>query len=280
MGCNRRNSSRMALNLTVKLHPVVLLQIIDSYERRNLDAQRVIGTLLGTSYKNGVEVTNCFCVPHNESEEEVAVELDFAKDMFDLHRKVNPQETIVGWWATGTGVTSHSALIHEYYSRESTNPVRITVDTTLQDSRMGIKAYVSVPMGINGKTMGCMFAPVPVEITCYEPETVGLNASQKTKTSVKRQAGVASDLTQIVEASQQMETILGYVDKVLSGASTPDNAFGRSLLDMVHSVPKMTTGEFEEMLNSNRKDLLMVLYLSQLTKTQLLLNEKLTLLTI
>ena len=99
-----------------------------------------------------------------------------------------------------------------------------------------------------------------------------------------------------------LDTILGYVDKVLSGASTPDNAFGRSLLDMVHSVPKMTTGEFEEMLNSNRKvnktligimviseiinfkiyfqDLLMVLYLSQLTKTQLLLNEKLTLLTI
>ena len=62
--------------------------------------------------------------------------------MFDLHRKVNPQESIVGWWATGTGVTSHSALIHEYYSRESNNPVHITVDTTLQDSRMGIKAYV------------------------------------------------------------------------------------------------------------------------------------------
>lgn len=37
----------MALNLTVKLHPVVLFQIIDSYERRNPDAQRVIGTLLG-----------------------------------------------------------------------------------------------------------------------------------------------------------------------------------------------------------------------------------------
>ena len=98
--------------------------------------------ITGTSDKNGVEVTNCFCVPHNESEEEVAVELDFAKDMYDLHRKVNPQESIVGWWATGTGVTSHSALIHEYYSRESTNPVHITVDTTLQDSRMGIKAYV------------------------------------------------------------------------------------------------------------------------------------------
>lgn len=84
-----------------------------------------------------------------------------------------------------------------------------------------------------------------------------MNACQKTKTSVKRQAGIASDLTQIVEASQQMEnmldTILAYVDDVMSGAKTADNAFGRSLLDMVHSVPKMTPEEFEEMLNSNRK---------------------------
>lgn len=84
-----------------------------------------------------------------------------------------------------------------------------------------------------------------------------VDACQKTKTSVKRQAGIASDLTQIVEASQEMEnmldTILTYVDEVISGAKTADNAFGRSLLDMVHSVPKMTPEEFEEMLNSNRK---------------------------
>lgn len=37
----------MALNLTVKVHPVVKFQIVDAYERRNADAHRVIGTLLG-----------------------------------------------------------------------------------------------------------------------------------------------------------------------------------------------------------------------------------------
>jgi hypothetical protein len=35
------------LNLTVRVHPVVLFQIVDAYERRNADSQRVIGTLLG-----------------------------------------------------------------------------------------------------------------------------------------------------------------------------------------------------------------------------------------
>lgn len=37
----------MALNLIVKVHPVVLFQIVDAYERRNADSHRVIGTLLG-----------------------------------------------------------------------------------------------------------------------------------------------------------------------------------------------------------------------------------------
>lgn len=39
--------SQSALNLTVQVHPVVLFQIVDAFERRNADSQRVIGTLLG-----------------------------------------------------------------------------------------------------------------------------------------------------------------------------------------------------------------------------------------
>lgn len=50
-----------------------------------------------------------------------------------------------------------------------------------------------------------------------------------------------------------LDVILTYVDDVISGNKSADNAFGRSLLDMIHSVPKMTPEEFEEMLNSNRK---------------------------
>ena len=47
----------------------------------------------------------------------------------------------VSRYATGSDVTEHSLLIHEYYSREATNPVHVTVDTTLKGSRMGIRAY-------------------------------------------------------------------------------------------------------------------------------------------
>ena len=37
----------LLVGLTCNVHPVVLMMIIDSYERRNEDNRRVIGTLLG-----------------------------------------------------------------------------------------------------------------------------------------------------------------------------------------------------------------------------------------
>lgn len=49
----------MALNLVVKVHPVILFQIVDAYERRNADSHRVIGTLLG-EYNNIKEINNMF----------------------------------------------------------------------------------------------------------------------------------------------------------------------------------------------------------------------------
>ncbi len=69
--------------------------------------------------KQCVEVTNCFCVPHKEYDERVEADLQYAQDMFELNKKVAPGEQLVGWFATGQDITSHSALIHDYYARET-----------------------------------------------------------------------------------------------------------------------------------------------------------------
>jgi len=268
----------MAINLVAKVHPVVLFSIVDSYERRNEGANRVIGTLLGINDKGTVEITNCFCVPHTESEDEVAVDLDFAKNMYELHKKVNVGEVIVGWYATGHDITEQSVLIHEYYTREASQAVHLTVDTTLNDGRMGIKAYISTPMGVPGRTNGTMFTPLSVEIVNYEPEIVGVNLCQKGKHTPKRTIELARDLDVICGASKKLlemlETVTSYVDEVIASRIQPDNTVGRTLLDLINSIPQMDPIEFETMLNSNMKDLLMVMYLAQLTKTQLTLNEK------
>uniref|UniRef100_A0AC11CGM2 Eukaryotic translation initiation factor 3 subunit F n=1 Tax=Ovis aries TaxID=9940 RepID=A0AC11CGM2_SHEEP len=263
----------------VRLHPVILASIVDSYERRNEGAARVIGTLLGTVDKHSVEVTNCFSVPHNESEDEVAVDMEFAKNMYELHKKVSPNELILGWYATGHDITEHSVLIHEYYSREAPNPIHLTVDTSLQNGRMSIKAYVSTLMGVPGRTMGVMFTPLTVKYTYYDTERIGVDLIMKTCFSPNRVIGLSSDLQQVGGASARIQdalsTVLQYAEDVLSGKVSADNTVGRFLMSLVNQVPKIVPEDFETMLNSNINDLLMVTYLANLTQSQIALNEKL-----
>ena len=192
---------------------------------------------------------------------------------------------IQGWWATGHEVTNHSSVIHEYYARECNNPIHLTLDTSLQGGRMGLKAYVCVSLGVPGGKTGCMFTPIKVETTCYSPEVVALQLSQKTITQRPRQVETVQpmlDLAQVAEASSKLlgllDQVLQYVDDVLNEKQQPDNAVGRALLDLIHSVPNMSHDQFAQMFNSNVKDLLMVVTLSQLIKTQLQLNERLTML--
>lgn len=118
----------------------------------------------------------------------------------------------------------------------------------------------------------------------FDPQVVGLQLCEKTiaVTNPSRPKTVSPmlDLAQVSEASDKLLELLGqvltYVEDVLSSKQIPDNAVGRSLLDLIHSVPHMNNEQFAQMFNSNIKDLLMVVTLSQLIKTQLQLNEKLT----
>uniref|UniRef100_A0A8C4EMY2 Eukaryotic translation initiation factor 3 subunit F n=2 Tax=Dicentrarchus labrax TaxID=13489 RepID=A0A8C4EMY2_DICLA len=266
----------------VKIHPVVLASICDSYERRNEGASRVIGTLLGTVDKHSIEVTNCFSVPHNESEDEVAVDMEFAKNMYELHKRVSPTEVIIGWYATGFDITEHSVLIHEYYSREASNPIHLTMDTALQSGKMNIRAYVSAQMGVPGKTVGVMFTPLTVKYIYYDTERIGVELLQRTRVLPSRTKGLTSDLSQVAGSAAKVQdmlaTVLAYIEDVLSGKATADNSVGRFLMDLVNKVPTISAEDFENMLNSNINDLLMVTYLSNLTQAQIALNEKLVLL--
>ncbi|XP_004647383.2 eukaryotic translation initiation factor 3 subunit F [Octodon degus] len=238
-----------------------------------------IFSFTGTVDKHSVEVTNCFSVPHNESEDEVAVDMEFAKNMYELHKKVSPNELILGWYATGHDITEHSVLIHEYYSREAPNPIHLTVDTSLQNGRMSIKAYVSTLMGVPGRTMGVMFTPLTVKYAYYDTERIGVDLIMKTCFSPNRVIGLSSDLQQVGGASARIQdalsTVLQYAEDVLSGKVSADNTVGRFLMSLVNQVPKIIPEDFETMLNSNINDLLMVTYLANLTQSQIALNEKL-----
>ncbi len=53
------------------VRPLVVFNILDHYQRRNADQNRVVGTLLGQRIGNTIVVSNCFPVPHRETEDNV-----------------------------------------------------------------------------------------------------------------------------------------------------------------------------------------------------------------
>merc|ERR1712037_263274 len=161
--------------------------------------------------KKAVDVTNCFCVPHKEYEDHVEAELQYAQDMFELNKKVNQGEQLVGWFATGNEITSHSALIHDYYARETKDPIHLTIDTTLNSGKVNLKAFVFVPIGVPGATSGSMFTPVKVEMIAMGPERAGLDLLQKTKHSKIKTVETVPELTKIAEAADKIEMMLDTV---------------------------------------------------------------------
>lgn len=57
---------------------------------------------LGSVDKGIIEVTNCFCVPHKEHADQVEAELSYALDVYELNRRVNSSESIVGTYKIKT----------------------------------------------------------------------------------------------------------------------------------------------------------------------------------
>ncbi len=78
----------------VIVHPLVLLNVVDHYNRVAKDTQRrVVGILLGESDKGRVDCTNSFAVPFEEDARDKTVwflDHDFLEEMAHMFK--------VGWW--------------------------------------------------------------------------------------------------------------------------------------------------------------------------------------
>ncbi|XP_049403114.1 eukaryotic translation initiation factor 3 subunit F [Solanum stenotomum] len=262
-------------SLSAKVHPLVIFNICDCFVRRPDQAERIIGTLLGSVLPDGtVDVRNCYAVPHSESQDQVALDIDYHHNMLSSHQKVNPKEVIVGWFSTGFGVSGGSALIQEFYSRETSNPIHLTVDTGFQNGEASIKGFVSVHLSLGDQPLAAQFQEIPLDLCMVEAERVGFDML-KTTTVDK----LPNDL-EGMEASMErllalIDDVHKYVDDVVEGRVPQDNKTGRFIADTMATIPKLSPQAFDKLVNDGLQDQLLLLYLASLTRTQLSFAEKL-----
>ncbi|KAJ1965063.1 hypothetical protein GGI12_001014 [Dipsacomyces acuminosporus] len=251
------------------IHPVVLFSILDHFLRRNENQERVIGTLLGVRSDDGrvVEVRSCFAVPHFETEDQV--------------ERASTREQIVGWYATGSKLSKYAALIQDFYSRETApfSAVHLVMDTDLLDGQLSIKCLQGSPVGAGAHPENCLFLPLPYELQYQDAELTALQVAADSNDNSEGIAVLISDMEQlersIEELHAMLERVTAYVHNVCSGKSKANNVIGKYLMDMLAVVPKVDDKQFSTLFQSHLQDILMVAYLTNLTRAQLNLADRL-----
>eukprot|EP00887_Chlorella_sp_A99_P002571 scaffold6.g2571.t1 len=103
--------------------------------------------------------------------QQVAVDVQHHQTMASLQHKVAPEERIVGWFSTGPDISGSDALIHSFYTGETTNPVHLTVDTTLQHEAMAVRAFVSRTLSIQARDARAPAARAPAGARAFASST-------------------------------------------------------------------------------------------------------------
>lgn len=288
---SRVQKSSIEQALSCRVHPVAILKILDAYIRRPEGAKRIIGTLLGwISEGSIVDITDSFPVVHKDRDE-VLLDQDYHKHMLAMRQKVSPREVVVGWFSTGVEINGASAVIHAFYCTKESQftatavlpgPVHLLLDATLSGQSFAIKAFVNVRTSVAEGLL--QFHEVPLRVQTSAAEKSGISQLMQarratreaalTGTPVKDMASLDGFEGGLKELLSLFRRIQEYVRAVMAGKVEGDLAVGRGLTSALCAEPVIDAEAVENLCTSSLQDALMVVYLSNLTRTQISIAEK------
>ncbi|KAM0929703.1 hypothetical protein ACQ4PT_001442 [Festuca glaucescens] len=147
----------------VVVHPLVLLSIVDHYNRVPRDTRkRVVGVLLGTSSRGTVHVTNCYAVSFGEDDKDPRIwflDHNYHESMFSMFKRIN--------------VNFDSSFASCSYVP---NPVLVIIDVQPKELGIPTKAYYAVEEVKENATQKSqkVFVHVPSENAAHEVEEIGV----------------------------------------------------------------------------------------------------------
>jgi translation initiation factor 3 subunit F len=185
-------------------------------------------------------------------------------------------------YATSSELNSFSALIQNFYhtGEGGTFPhpcVHLTLSTD-PDTPLTIKTYISTTVGISPERAvdSCLFVPISHEINfSSEADRAGLELIASAKDSPSRTAPLLSDSIALTKTLEQVRSMIirvqKYVRTLLESGKWEDEQsrrIGRSLMETLSLAPRLDAADLERMFNSHLQDVLMVVYLSNLARSQ------------
>ena len=267
----------------VVVHPLVLLSVVDHYNRVAKDtSKRVVGVLLGESHAGKVDVTNSYAVPFEEDVKDSSawyIDRQYHEDMHAMFKKVNASEKILGWYSTGPKLKSTDIHIHELFRSYCHHPILVIIDVNPQHNPLEIPtlAYMSVESSPDQQRQSRrQFAHLPSEIGAYEAEEVGVehllrNIRETTESSLGEQ--VNAKLVSLKGLGNRLADIHDYLGKVEKGDMPVRHEIIARVQDMMNLLPAVDDPRLKQAMSGVVNDNTMVIYVSSLVRSILALHD-------
>jgi len=274
----------------VVVHPLVLLSVVDHFNRMGKigNQKRVVGILLGSMKGQGIlDISNSFAIPFDEDEKERSVwflDHDYLENMYNMFKKVNSKERIVGWYHTGPKLHQNDIAINDLIRRYCSTSVLVIIDAKPKDLGLPTEAYYAVEeVHDDGTPTSKTFEHLSSEIGAEEAEEVGVEhllRDIKDTTYGTLSQRITNQLMGLKGLFESMQSIRSYLDKVVKGELPVNHAIIYRLQDVFNLLPNTSTEEFIKASSVKTNDEMSVVYLAALVRSVIalhnLINNKIT----
>ena len=285
----------------VVVHPLVLLSVVDNYNRAARDtSKRVVGVLLGErdARSGRIDVTNSFAVPFEEEggddmraaaagggdaeeeEEDEAVwffDHAYAEEMVRLFKKINARELVVGWYSTGSRVKKCDLGVHDVMRRYAgDNGVMAVIDVKHEGDGLPLRAFRSVEEVEKNARSRMVFVPVPAEVGAYEAEEIGVEHLLRDvrDATVSTLAGdVDAKAAALRGLAGRLEDVKKYLDGVGRGELKMNHEVLAQLQDVLNLLPNVRVEEMAKSITTKTNDMMLPLYVSSIVRSVLALHN-------
>ncbi|XP_016166650.1 26S proteasome non-ATPase regulatory subunit 7 homolog A [Arachis ipaensis] len=266
----------------VVVHPLVLLSIVDNYNRVAKDTRkRVVGVLLGSSFKGTVDVTNSYAVPFEEDDKDPSIwflDHNYHESMFSMFKRINAKEHVVGWYSSGPKLRENDLDIHALFNDYVPNPVLVIIDVEPKELGIPTKAYYAVEEVKENATQKSqkVFVHVPSEIAAHEVEEIGVEhllRDVKDTTTSTLATEVSGKLTALKGLDARLKEIRSYLDLVIDGKLPLNHEILYHLQDVFNLLPNLNVNDLIKAFAVKTNDMMLVIYLSSLIRSVIALHN-------
>ncbi|KAI3643119.1 hypothetical protein MP228_012674 [Amoeboaphelidium protococcarum] len=272
------------LNLpeSVEVHPLVLLSVVDHYNRvASNTSKRVVGVLLGQSRGGVVNVANSYALPFEEDEKDTSVwflDHHYLQDMFELFRKINSTERVVGWYHSGPKLRASDLEINQVFKRYIQHPVLVIINVEPSDQPgLPTNAYVAYEdIRDDGTATMKTFEHLPSQITSEESEEIGVEhllRNVKDTATGDLASRVEQKMTSLGRLGEHLSQIQSYLGKVLDGQLPVNQPIMNNLQKILNLLPDLSNEQVAKSFNVVNNDRLVSVYLASLSRSIVALHE-------